>query len=109
MEWSEAKEARRGDKSLAAFFVAFDVALPIYPLTPPPLSHPILACPIASAAEASPIAFAAVEEVSAGFALPVVDDFTAAVVPDGSPELLQAFFLLIELSVSHYVPFVSLY
>ena len=89
---------RTGDKSLAAFFDAFDVALPIYPLAPP-LSHPMLACPIASAAEASPIAFAAVEEeseVSAGFALPVVGDFTAAVVSDGSPELLPAFFLLNE-------------
>ena len=55
----------------------------------------MLACPIASAAEASPIAFAAVEEteVSAGFALPVVGDFTAAVVSDGSPELLQGIFL----------------
>ena len=68
----------------------------------------MLACPIASV-EASPIAFAAVEEeaeVSAGFALPLpvaVDDFTAAaVVPDGSSELLQAFFLLSELSVSYY-------
>ena len=87
-----------GDKSLAAFFDAFDVALPIYPLTPP-LSHPMLACPIASSVEASPIALAAVgeeAEVSAGFALPVVGDFTAAVVPDGSPELLPAFFLLNE-------------
>ena len=76
----------------------------------------MLACPIASV-EASPIAFAAVEEeaeVSAGFALPlpvaVDDDFAAAAaVPDGSSELLQAFFLLSELPVSYYVPFVSLY
>ena len=74
----------------------------------------MLACPIASV-EASPIAFAAVEEeaeVSAGFALPLPvadDDFAAAAVPDGSSELLQAFFLLSELSVSYYVPFVSLY
>jgi len=46
---------------------------------------PPLACPIASAA-VSPIAFAAVE----GADVPVVDDFTATVVPDVSSELLFA-------------------